>query len=181
MCKESEVRIIEVVRYDPAWKAEFIKESKSIYDIMGKEILKIHHIGSTSIPGIVAKSVIDILVEVKNIENIDLYNEGLKNLGYIAKGEYGIENRRFFLKGLYNRTHHIHVFETGNSEIKRHTNFRDYMIEHPEESKQYGELKKELAIKFRYDNEGYCNGKDTFIKEIDKKAYEWDKSKDRGI
>jgi len=173
MCEKSNVRIIEVVEYNLDWEVEFIKESKSIYDIMGKEILKIHHIGSTSIPGIVAKPIIDILVEVRNIENIDLYNESLENRGYIAKGEYGIENRRFFLKGVYNRTHHIHVFETGNSEIKRHTNFRDYMIEHPEDAKQYGELKKELATKFKYDNEGYCNGKDTFIKKIDKKAYEW--------
>lgn len=177
MCKKSEVRIIEVLEYNPDWKAEFIKEAKDIYEIMGKEVLKIHHIGSTSIPGIYAKPVIDILVEVKNIENIDLYNESLKSLGYIAKGEYCIPNRRFFLKGLYKRTHHIHVFERANPEIKRHIDFRDYMIQHPEEAKQYGELKKELAKKFRYDIEGYCNGKDAFIKGIDKKAYEWAKLK----
>ncbi|GAA0713104.1 GrpB family protein [Paraclostridium ghonii] len=179
MYKKSEVRIIEVLEYNPDWKAEFIKEAKDIYKIMGKEVVKVHHIGSTSIPGIDAKPVIDILVEVKNIENVDLYNESLKSLGYIAKGEYCIPNRRFFLKGIYKRTHHIHVFESGNSEIKRHINFRDYMIQHPEEAKQYAELKKELAKTFRYDIEGYCNGKDAFVKGIDKKAYEWAKLKDR--
>ncbi|WMJ81656.1 GrpB family protein [Clostridium sp. MB40-C1] len=176
MDEQNQVRVIEVVEYSPSWKEEFIKESKLIQDVMDKEILKIHHIGSTSIPGIFAKPIIDFLVEVKDINNIDMYNDDLSKLGYIAKGEYGIKGRRFFLKGLYHRTHHIHVFETGNSEIERHLNFRDYMIDHPEEANDYGELKKELAIKFRYDIDGYCDGKDAFIKDIDRKAYEWSKN-----
>lgn len=175
MSEDNQVRIIEVVEYNSSWKEEFIKESKLIYDVMGNEILKIHHIGSTSIHGIFAKPIIDILIEVKDITNIDMYNNDLNKLGYIAKGEYGIEGRRFFLKGLYNRTHHVHIFETGNSEIERHLNFRDYMIEHPEDANHYGKLKRDLSIKFRYDIEGYCDGKDAFIKAIDKKAYEWSK------
>lgn len=175
MNKQNQVRIIEVIEYDSSWKEEFIKESKLIHDVMGDEILKIHHIGSTSIPGIFAKPIIDILIEAKDITNIDMYNDDLSKLGYISKGEYGIKGRRFFLKGLYHRTHHIHVFERGNPEIERHLNFRDYMIEHQEDAKDYGELKKELAIKFRYDIDGYCNGKDSFIKDIDRKACEWSK------
>lgn len=116
-------------------------------------------------------------MSVKDINKIDDYNEQMIKLGYEAKGEYGIPGRRFFLKGVYDRTHHIHAFENGNSEIKRHLDFRDYMIAHPEEMKEYGKLKKELAKKFRYDNEGYCNGKNAFIKNIDKKAAEWAKTR----
>ena len=173
MDKKEQIRVIEVVPYNSQWEEEYRKEAKEISSIMSDEIVEIHHIGSTSIPNIHAKPVIDILIGVKDIENVDKHNKEMEKLGYIAKGEFGIPGRRFFLKGLYNRTHHVHIFQTGNTEIERHLNFRDYMISHPEEAKYYGALKKELATKFRHDNEGYCNGKDTFIKDIDKKAEEW--------
>ena len=173
MRKQNHVRIIEVVPYDPNWKKKYIEESSKIQDILNNEIVGIFHIGSTAIPGIHAKPVIDILIEVKDIENIDKYNEKLHELGYISKGEFGIEGRRFFLKGPYDRTHHLHIFEKGDPEIIKHLNFRDYMIYHPETAKDYEKLKKDLSLKFRYDNEGYCNGKDEFIKDIDKKVKEW--------
>lgn len=170
MSEEKGVRVIEVVPYNPKWKEEYLKEAEKIRNIMKEDIIKIHHIGSTSIPGMSAKPVIDILVEVVDINNVDNYNIDMEKLGYIAKGEYGIEGRRFFMKGLYNRTHHVHIFQWDSSEVRRHLNFRDYMISHPEDAKLYAELKKELAVKFRYDIEGYCNGKDNFIKDINKKA-----------
>ncbi|WP_315120250.1 GrpB family protein [uncultured Clostridium sp.] len=172
---ESQVRIIEVVPHDPKWKEEYLRESKIIHNIMKEEIIQIHHIGSTAIPGIEAKPIIDILIEVKDINNVDKYNNEMESLGYIPKGEYRIKGRRFLLKGLYNRTHHIHIFQSGNSEIHRHINFRDYLVAHPKEANQYSELKNELAKKFKYDIEAYCNGKDAFIKEIDKKAEKWAK------
>ncbi|KOA19416.1 dephospho-CoA kinase/protein folding accessory domain-containing protein [Clostridium homopropionicum DSM 5847] len=177
MSTQSEIRTIEVVPYNLNWVKKYLDEAEKVKKIMADELVKIHHIGSTAIPGISAKPVIDILVEVKNIRDVDNYNEEMKEIGYIPKGEYGIEGRKFFLKGEINRTHHVHVFEMGNSEIKRHLNFRDYMISHPEEAKSYSELKKELAIKFIHDIDGYCNGKDGFIKEIDKKAEEWAKTR----
>lgn len=176
MDKQKQIRIIEVVPHNSQWEDEYRKEAKIICSIMGNEIVEIHHIGSTSIPNIYAKPVIDILIGVKCIKNVDKYNKEMEKLGYIAKGECGIAGRKFFLKGLYNRTDHIHIFQTGNPEIKRHLNFRDYMIAHPKEAKHYEELKKELAIKFRYDSEGYCNGKNVFIKDIDNKAEKWAKT-----
>jgi len=101
----------------------------------------------------------------------------MDKLGYICKGEYGIKGRRFFMKGLYNRTHHIHIFQSDNPEILRHINFRDYLIAHSEEARIYSELKRKMAIDFRYDIQGYCNGKDAFIKDIDIKAERWAKTK----
>lgn len=173
MSQNNQVRIIQVVPYNPEWHEEYLKEVEKVCSMLNTEIIDVHHIGSTAIPQIYAKPIIDILVEVRDINNIDKYNEDMKKLEYIAKGEYGIVGRRFFLKGLYNRTHHIHIFQTGNVEIKRHLEFRDYMIAHSEEAKNYGELKKALAIKSMYDIEGYCYGKDNYIKDIDKKAKEW--------
>ncbi|WP_425448907.1 GrpB family protein [Dethiothermospora halolimnae] len=166
-------RIIEVVPYDNTWKEKYNEEAEKIEKILGDKIINIYHIGSTAIPNMMAKPVIDIMVEVKNIEEIDNYDSGFNNIGYEAMGEHGIKNRRFYRKGKYNRTHHIHIFEKGNEEINKHLNFRDYMKAHPKLAKEYGELKSKLAREFKYDSEGYCNGKDSFIKEIDKKAYRW--------
>ena len=177
MNEQNQVRIMEVVPYSPNWKEEFLSESEKISNIMKNEIINIYHIGSTAIPGIFAKPVIDILVEVKNINYIDNYNNEMERLGYIPRGEAGIEGRRYFLKGLYKRTHHVHIFETGNPEIKKHIDFRDYMVSHSEDAKRYEELKKELARKFRFDSTSYVAGKDSFIKDIDKKAAEWAKSR----
>lgn len=177
MDEQKQIRVIEVVPHSSQWIEEYRKEAKVICNIMDNEIVEIHHIGSTSIPNIYAKPVIDILIGVKDIENIDKYNKEMEKLGYIAKGENGIPGRRFFLKGLYNRTHHVHIFQAGSLEIKRHLNFRDYMIAHPKEAQQYEELKKELAVKFKYDIEGYCDGKNAFIKDIDNKAKVWSKKR----
>jgi len=177
MREEKQVRVIEVVPYNSQWKEDYLKEMGKIILIMNDEIIDIHHIGSTSIPGIYAKPVIDILIGVVDIKNIDKYNGEMDTLGYVCQGEYGIKGRRFFMKGLYNRTHHIHIFQSDNPEILRHINFRDYMISHLGEARIYSELKREMAIKFRYDIEGYCNGKDAFIKDIDIKAERWAKTK----
>lgn len=178
MNNQNHVRIIEVVQYNEEWIKDYLEESEKLKHILGDEIKQIYHIGSTAIPGISAKPVIDILIEVNNIKNIDNYNYEMKEFGYISKGEFGIDGRRFFLKGLHNRTHHLHIFETTNPEIRKHLNFRDYMISHPKIAKQYEKLKKDLAIKFRYDIEGYCNGKDEFIIDVNKKAEEWLRYKD---
>ncbi|MCY6372684.1 GrpB family protein [Clostridium ganghwense] len=170
---ESKIRVIKVIPYNSKWIDEFKTESENILKIMENDIVKIHHIGSTSIPRMSAKSVIDILIEINNIKNVDKYNNAMKSIGYEVMGEYGIIGRRFFLKGIYNRTHHVHIFQVGNPEIKRHLNFRDYMTVHPKEAEKYSKLKQELALEFPNDINGYCNGKDKFIKEIDFKAEVW--------
>lgn len=166
-------RRIEVVSYNPDWKKMYQKEVKKIKKVMKNQLVDVQHIGSTAIPGIKAKPVIDILVIVKDIKKVDMYNDDMKRLGYEAMGEYGIKQRRFFMKGGNNRTHHIHVFERGNKEVKRHINFRNFLIAHPEEARQYSDLKAELAERYRYDIEEYIKGKSSLIKEIDMKAKLW--------
>ncbi len=93
--------------------------------------MKAYHIGSTAIPEIQSKPVIDILLEVLSLRELDKHTIKLEELGYEAKGDYGIEGRRFFQKGCHVRTHHIHAFETGNPEIKRHALFVAFMNAHP--------------------------------------------------
>jgi GrpB-like predicted nucleotidyltransferase (UPF0157 family) len=168
-------RIVGVVSYNSNWKKMYKEESEKIKNVLSDIIIDIHHIGSTAIPGIKAKPVVDILVEVEDIEGVNQYNHKMKELGYEAMGEYGIPKRRFFRKGGNNRTHHIHVFQLGNKEIERHINFKEYLIAHPKEAREYSKLKEKLANKYNYDVENYTNSKSDFIKEIDKKAKLWGK------
>jgi GrpB-like predicted nucleotidyltransferase (UPF0157 family) len=170
--KSKAERTIQVVPHNPAWKTMYEKEARKIKNIFEAPV-KIYHIGSTAINGIKAKPVIDILVGVLDINGVDKNNQEMKKLGYVAKGENGIAGRRYFQKGEPQHTYHVHVFETGNKEISRHLNFRDYLNSHPEEAEKYSLLKEKLAKKYRYDASGYTKNKSEHIKQIDKKAKIW--------
>ncbi len=167
-------REVKMVSHRPEWVSLYKEEADKLKRILEKEVNHIYHIGSTSILDIKAKPIIDILVEVKDISKIDNYNEEFQSLDYEIKGEYGITGRRFFTKGGNQRTHHVHVFQSGNHEIKKHLLFRDYLRNYPVEAKKYSDLKEKLAEIYRYDIEKYIEGKDSFIKEIDRKAVIWE-------
>ncbi|RIJ64535.1 MULTISPECIES: GrpB family protein [unclassified Rummeliibacillus] len=169
-----EVREVKVVPYDFNWPILFSEEAESLEQILVDEVIAIHHIGSTSIPYMFAKPIIDVLVEVKDIQKIDSYNEQLTNNGYIPKGENGIPGRRYLIKGtLLHRSHHIHMFQTGDQEIERHLTFRDYLKTHPVEANQYAVLKQTLAQQYPTNIEEYIKGKHDLIQEIDQRAKAW--------
>ena len=173
MSDQKPVRMIEVVPHDSRWAGEYLLEAGQIKRVFGEELVEIYHIGSTAIPGIYAKPIIDILVGVKDIQKVDSFNPHMEKLGYQAWGEYGIPGRRYFPKGLILRTHQAHIFQSGDAQIARHLNFRDYLRSHPEQAKQYEALKIDLAQRFRFDIDGYTDGKDAFIQEMDRRASEW--------
>ena len=158
-------REINVKPHNKKWKEKFKHEKNNLEKIFYDILVEIYHIGSTAIPNIKAKPVIDIMVVVEDINKVDNYNDKMKTLGYEPKGEFGINNRCFFQKGGNNRTHHVHIFQQGDKEIKRHINFRDYMKAHPEEAHKYSQ-----------DINKYNKGKNDFIAEIDSKAVEWKKN-----
>src|SRR3989338_9466562 len=107
------IRTIEVLPYDPNWPELYRKESALLSDIFKDQLISIHHIGSTAVPGLCAKPIIDIMPVVKDISKIDAFNKEMAAIGYEAIGEYGIPNRRFFFKGGVNhRTHHVHVYQS---------------------------------------------------------------------
>lgn len=166
-------RKIEVIPPQKNWSKAFEQEKNRLERICAQQIISIEHIGSTAIKNSSAKPVIDLLMVVKAIQKIDSYNLALEKIGYECLGENGIPERRFFTKGGDNRSHHLHVFQEGNSEIKRHLIFRDFMNHHPEQVEAYSQLKINLANKFPYDIESYVAGKAAFIKEIDQKARIW--------
>lgn len=171
--------LVEVVPYNPQWKKAFEAESQQIAKALATNLVVIHHIGSTAIPHIYAKPIIDFLIEVKDLNLVTEQTPAMAALGYEAMGEYGLVGRRYFRKenSLGIRTHHVHIYEIYSPEIERHLAFRDYMIAHPEEAEQYSQLKQELAQKYPQDIEGYMDGKYEFVKRIEKKAIQWQKLK----
>lgn len=166
---------VEVVPHDPRWRDAFEAEARQVAAALGETLVAIHHIGSTAIPDIYAKPVVDILVEVRDITEVDGRSSAMESLGYEVLGEFGIPGRRYFRKddreGI--RTHQIHAFETGSAELNRHLTFRDYMIAHPLDAQRYGELKRKLAQANPQSMDGYMDGKDDFIKEMDRRAALW--------
>ncbi len=167
--------MIHVVSHDPAWAVKFEVEARRIAAAAGEAVVRIHHIGSTAIPRIMAKPVIDLLLEVSSLEAMDQKTPMLEALGYEALGEFGIPGRRYFRRddsdGI--RTHQAHAFEAGVPDVARHVAFRDYMRAHPLIAEEYGALKQRLALGHPHDMAAYIDGKDAFIKEHEKRALRW--------
>lgn len=168
-------RRVTVVAHDPQWKSDFETEAGHIAHALGDTVVAVHHMGSTAIPGIFAKPVIDILLEIDDLQRLDDRCSAMEQLGYEAMGEFGIPGRRYFRKDNASgiRTHHVHAFQTGSQEIVRHLAFRDYMIAHPGEARIYSDLKRRLAQDHPDDIEAYMDGKDPHIKAQEAKAMAW--------
>lgn len=166
---------VEVVPHDPRWRQAFQAEAKRVAAALGENAVAIHHVGSTAIPGIYAKPVIDLLVEVRDVTEADGRSPAMESLGYQVMGEFGIPGRRYFRKDDQEgtRTHHIHAFQAGSGEVERHLAFRDYLIAHPEDAQRYSELKRKLASEHPQSMDAYMDGKDGFIKEMERRAAQW--------
>ena len=167
------MRKVEARDYNEKWIQMFREEAEKLNLVFGSEIIHIHHIGSTAVPGLKAKPIIDLMPVVKDISHVDQYNKKMQEIGYEPKGENAIVNRRYFQKGGNKRSHHVHIYQIGSCEITRHLAFRDYLIAHPDEMKKYGTFKHNLAHQFPYDISSYIEGKDAFVKEMERKALEW--------
>src|SRR5918996_855966 len=156
------MRKVEVVPHDPRWRDAFEAEAEQVAAALGENVVAVHHIGSTAIPNIYAKPIVDLLVVVRDIAEVDGRSSAMESLGYEVMGEYGIPGRRYFRKDNQEgiRTHHIHAFEAGSAEAERHLAFRDYMTAHPSEAQRYSDLKRKLADEHTQDIEAYMDGKD---------------------
>lgn len=174
-------RKVLVEPYNKEWPMMYKEEVDRILPILKNEIIAMYHIGSTSIPGMWAKPIIDILLEVRDITKIDEYDEAMICIGYEPRGELGIPGRRYFSREepMDVRTHHIHAFQSGNVGIERHLAFRDFMIAHPKAAEEYSDLKRELARKYPLDIDSYIEGKEAFVVEMEFKAISWYRQQSR--
>lgn len=169
------IRRVVVVPHDAAWASAFLRASREAVPAFGPNLVELHHIGSTSVPGIHAKPIIDMLAEVSDLAAVDRSGARLEALGYVARGEFGIPGRRFFYRDdpAGNRTHHIHAFASGAPGVARHLAFRDFLIAHPQVASAYSDLKRRLAEAHPEGIEAYMDGKDAFIKDVEAKAQAW--------
>lgn len=165
---------IVVTEYNPAWPEMFRTESAAVREVLGGNCVAIHHIGSTAVPGLAAKPIIDLMPVVRSLEEVDAAAPAFEALGYEYLGEFGIPGRRYLRKGGDERTHQIHIFSEGSRrDIERHLAVRDYLRAHPAARDAYGALKAELARKYPYDIDGYCDGKESFVRQMEAEALKW--------
>ena len=164
-----------VVPHDPRWKMAFDDEAKAIEQAFGNTPVHLHHIGSTAIPGILAKPIIDLLGMVRTLAEADAKAPALEHLGYEVLGAYGIEGRRYFRKTDRSgtRTHHLHIFEEGSQHVERHLAFRDYLMAHPLVAQEYSSLKQRLTLGSKPTWEAYLGGKDPFVRRVEPQAVAW--------
>jgi GrpB-like predicted nucleotidyltransferase (UPF0157 family) len=144
-------------------------------NVLGNDlVVEIEHIGSTAVPGMAAKPVIDIMVGVRSLVGAKSAIPALESLGYVYWRENPDPGRMFFVKGMppygNQRTHHVHIVEVNSEFWEEHRLFCDYLRRHPEEAKQYETLKRDLAATFRSDREAYTSGKNDYIRAVMSKA-----------
>lgn len=157
----------------PEYKRLFDREAHLLRAILGTHLTGIFHIGSTAVPHLYAKPVIDILIAVDTLKAADMRQGIFEKAGYEYLGEFGIEGRRYLRKGGDERTHQVHIFDRADRlNIDRHLAVRDYLIRHPEMRDAYGLLKCDLALRFPLDIAAYCEGKAEFMQELEKRALE---------
>ena len=172
----------EIVEYDPNWPNEYKKESKKLKEVFGDDLFDIHHIGSTSVPNLKAKPIIDSLVIIRDIRRVHKFDKDMISLGYRVRGECldagGTPGRFYYSKNTNNkRTHQAHVCEKGHFDIKQKIDFRDYLRAHPKVASDYELLKEKLAKENKNGMAEYIERKDSFVKNIIVKAREWRKNK----
>ncbi len=160
-----------VVPYDPAWADAFERERERLHEALGTLAHRIEHNGSTAVPGLAAKPVIDIQVSVGRLHPLSAYGPALARLGYVHVPHADDAFCPFFHRpAAWPHTHHVHVVEAGGEEERRTLAFRDYLRAHPEVVREYGDLKIGLAREFSGDDfasrEGYAAAKSAFVERI---------------
>ncbi len=158
---------VRLVPHNPNWKALFEEEKKLLLAKFPNTILKISHGGSTAIPNIPAKPIIDMFAVVRSLGEADAIKDDLEKLGYEYVGERGVPERRLAVKGPEERrTHHLQFVEETSKEWTNHILIREYYLKHPDVAEEYARLKQDLAQKYPEDRVSYTNGKEDFIASV---------------
>jgi GrpB-like predicted nucleotidyltransferase (UPF0157 family) len=164
---------IVIVPYDARWPERFAQLAKDLRSALGEVALRIDHIGSTSIPSLVAKPVIDIQISVANFEPLDAFRIPLERLGYVFHPENRELTKRYFREPPVHSRTHIHVRRAGSFGEQLALLFRDFLRLHPDVAAQYGACKTELALQYRTEREAYTGAKSPFIWQVIAQADLW--------
>jgi GrpB-like predicted nucleotidyltransferase (UPF0157 family) len=166
---------VEIANYDPRWPILFDEEAKRLRATLDPSlILGLEHFGSTAVPELSAKPIIDILIAVRSLADAQAsFVEALRNLDYVYWADNPKQDRLFFVKGMppfgSRRSHHVHVTEP-HGEMWQRLAFRDYLRAHPEEAAAYEQLKRRLATEHPRDREAYTDAKSVYVESVMRKA-----------
>jgi GrpB-like predicted nucleotidyltransferase (UPF0157 family) len=158
---------VELVEHDPTWTELYERERANLFGVFDGAVVAIEHIGSTAVPDLCAKPVVDILVGLRRLDLGEEQVERMRELGYEYLGEHGLPGRLFFRK--HPRTHHVHVVEYGGQHWERQLTFRDALRADPEERRRYDAFKRRLAAE-GHAREVYTELKTPFIREVEARA-----------
>jgi GrpB-like predicted nucleotidyltransferase (UPF0157 family) len=162
---------VVIADYDPRWPAQYEREAALIRGALGHLLLGVEHVGSTAVPGLGAKPIIDMMAGVRSVAEGELCVAPLEALGYFHKGLDEIPDHRYFRKPVQGkRTHQIHMVPLGGDFWRRHLLFRDYLCAHPDAARDYYELKLRLAERHHRDRLAYTDAKTDFIEAVLAKA-----------
>jgi GrpB-like predicted nucleotidyltransferase (UPF0157 family) len=165
---------IRVVEYDPAWPALAAAEARRIEAAVGELAVRIDHVGSTAVPGLAAKPIVDLQLAVDALEPRARYVEPLEALGYLFAPDPESPDFHFFgLPAERPRTHHLHVCAVGSEHELRHLALRDYLRAHPDEVAEYAARKCDLATRHPGDRLAYIEGKDRHVAALERRALAW--------
>jgi GrpB-like predicted nucleotidyltransferase (UPF0157 family) len=171
---------VDLIPYQPRWPEQFEGERQRLLLILGSEVIRIEHVGSTAIPGLDAKPTLDMLAGLKELKSAEWYSTQLRDAGYEFRPQHPVPGRWHFAKiqgGL--RTHNLSLTAYGSDFWEAHLLFRDYLRSHPEAASTYQALKHHLAEKYPGDTVQYTTGKDEFIAEILNAARTWRAGRER--
>lgn len=157
---------VVVVDYDPAWPVLFDEIQAPVRATLGELVITIEHVGSTSVPGLAAKPIIDLDVVIPSRADLPEAIRRLANLGYVHRGDLGIPGREAFARPPGTPAHHLYVCTPDTPNYLEHLALRDYLRAHPDAAREYGDLKRRLAMAYRYDIDSYVDAKTEFITNI---------------
>lgn len=157
---------VRVVAYDPEWPRIFERIRAYAWPAVRDVAIDVEHVGSTAVPGLMAKPVIDACVVVASSQEVQACIERLASIGYAHRGTLGVPDREAFRRPAELPRHHLYLSPRDSLSVKNHLGFRDYLRSHPEAVREYGELKASLARRFPADIDRYIVGKTDFILRI---------------
>ncbi|MDV7143824.1 GrpB family protein [Tropicimonas sp. TH_r6] len=164
---------IEIASYDPTWPEKAAREAERWKTALGDALIEVHHIGSTSVPNLAAKPVLDLIPVIAEGVDLDSLQPAVHAMGYQWLGENGLARRRYCRRSSPTtgaRLVQAHIWTEGDSEIRRHLAFRDLLRADPLMMGAYETLKRHCASHFRDNSEAYCNCKATWIATAEAKA-----------
>ena len=165
---------VRIVDYDPAWPVMADAEIRRVEESLGDVAVALEHIGSTAVPGLAGKPIVDLQLSVAAVEPRDRYVGPLERLRYLFVPAPESPDHHFFAKPPERpRTHHLHVCEAGSEHELRHVAVRDFLRAHGEEASGYAALKRRVAARHPQDRLAYIEGKGEYVAALEERAIAW--------